>query len=198
MSGETRNYFSTNCLVPSLHYHFRCWFSSMSLKNYHDTVQENDTVILYLGYDNMHAIKIKRGSVFQTKYGALRHNNIIGTTYGSRVQCPKGYLYVLYPTPELWTSNLPHRTQILYTTDISMVSFQLDLKPGAVVVESGTHLDCSDYYNFLCHFHSRIMHNDWMIPSKIYPINVMALLVFDVGINFIFDYRYWKYQIRKE
>lgn len=110
----------------------------MSLAKYHDKVKENDTVILYLGYDNMHAIKIKKGSVFQTRYGALRHNDIIGTTYGSRVHCPKGYLYILYPTPELWTSNLPHRTQILYTTDISVVSFQLDLKPGAVVVESGT------------------------------------------------------------
>lgn len=115
----------------------------MSLAKYHDKVKENDTVILYLGYDNMHAIKIKKGSVFQTRYGALRHNDIIGTTYGSRVHCPKGYLYILYPTPELWTSNLPHRTQILYTTDISVVSFQLDLKPGAVVVESGIFLfDC--------------------------------------------------------
>lgn len=115
----------------------------MSLAKYHDKVKENDTVILYLGYDNMHGIKIKKGSVFQTRYGALRHNDIIGTTYGSRVHCPKGYLYILYPTPELWTSNLPHRTQILYTTDISVVSFQLDLKPGAVVVESGIFIfDC--------------------------------------------------------
>ncbi|XP_062589352.1 tRNA (adenine(58)-N(1))-methyltransferase catalytic subunit TRMT61A-like [Saccostrea cucullata] len=110
----------------------------MSFHKYHEKVQEGDTVILYLGYENMHAIQIKRGAVFQTKYGALKHNDIIGTIYGSRVHCPKGYLYVLYPTPELWTSNLPHRTQILYSTDISVVSLQLDLKPGAVVVESGT------------------------------------------------------------
>ncbi|RXG61073.1 hypothetical protein Avbf_18213, partial [Armadillidium vulgare] len=31
----------------------------------------------------------------------------------------RGYAYVLYPTPELWTLTLPHRTQILYTPDIS-------------------------------------------------------------------------------
>ena len=49
----------------------------------------------------------------------------------------KGWVYLLHPTPELWTVNLPHRTQILYTTDISMVLLQLDIKPGSVVVESG-------------------------------------------------------------
>lgn len=75
---------------------------------------------------------------------------------------------MLHPTPELWTESLPHRTQILYGSDISMVMLELDLsvslpppapaslktlvhkrwvptshrfihsKPGSVVVESGT------------------------------------------------------------
>ena len=52
----------------------------------------------------------------------------------------KGWVYLLHPTPELWTVNLPHRTQILYTTDISMVLLQLDIKPGSVVVESGKYI----------------------------------------------------------
>ena len=42
------------------------------------------------------------------------------------------------PTPELWTKVLPHRTQILYLPDISLVCHYLELKPGAVVLESGT------------------------------------------------------------
>lgn len=33
---------------------------------------------------------------------------------------------------------LPHRTQIIYTADISMILFQLEVKPGSVVIESGT------------------------------------------------------------
>lgn len=49
----------------------------------------------------------------------------------------KGWLYLLHPTSELWTINLPHRTQILYSTDISMVIMQLHIKPGSVVVETG-------------------------------------------------------------
>ena len=49
----------------------------------------------------------------------------------------KGWVYLLHPTPALWTLNLPHRTQILYSTDISMIILQLAIKPGSVVVESG-------------------------------------------------------------
>ncbi|KAJ8308171.1 hypothetical protein KUTeg_013045 [Tegillarca granosa] len=110
----------------------------MSLDKYKEKIEDGDTVILYLGFDNMHAIKVRDGQTFQTKYGALRHSNLIGKEFGSKIQCPKGYLHVLHPTPELWTLNLPHRTQILYSTDISVVTLQLDLKPGSVVVESGT------------------------------------------------------------
>lgn len=111
----------------------------MSFEKYKEKIEDGDKVILYLGFDNMHAIKVKDGQTFQTKYGALRHSHLIGREFGCKVQCPKGYLHVLHPTPELWTMNLPHRTQILYSTDISVVTLQLDLKPGSVVVESGKH-----------------------------------------------------------
>ncbi|KAI8377818.1 1-methyladenosine methyltransferase catalytic subunit Gcd14 [Radiomyces spectabilis] len=50
----------------------------------------------------------------------------------------KGFIYLLHPTPELWTLVLPHRTQILYIADISFISTYLDMKPGARVIESGT------------------------------------------------------------
>ena len=102
-----------------------------------DIISEGDTVILHLGSNNMSTLQIKKDSSYQTKYGCLRHNDIIGKQFGSKVKCPKGYIYALRPTPELWTINLPHRTQILYATDISMVIMQLDLKPGSIVVESG-------------------------------------------------------------
>lgn len=50
----------------------------------------------------------------------------------------KGHIYILKLTPELWTLSLPHRTQILYHADISMVVARLGLRPGCKVVESGT------------------------------------------------------------
>ena len=49
-----------------------------------------------------------------------------------------GFIYLLHPTPELWTLVLPHRTQILYIADISFITSYLQLKPGMHVIESGT------------------------------------------------------------
>ena len=112
----------------------------MSFDKFKSVIEAGDKVFLFLGFDRMHTIVAKTGEVFQTQYGALKHSDVIGSRYGSRIPCAKGYVYALHPTPELWTNNLPHRTQILYTTDISMVTMQLDLKPGAVVVESGKKL----------------------------------------------------------
>lgn len=47
-------------------------------------------------------------------------------------------MYILAPSPELWTRVLKHRTQILYLPDISLVCAYLELRPGCVVLESGT------------------------------------------------------------
>lgn len=59
------------------------------------TIQENDTVILYLSTNNKHAIDVrkeirnKNGElveyVFQTSFGALKVASLIGTEYGSKV-----------------------------------------------------------------------------------------------------------------
>ena len=71
---------------------------------------------------------------------AVKHNDIIGKKWGSKHVCGKdgGYVYLLFPTCELWTLSLPHRTQILYLADISRIIFELNLVPGKVICESGT------------------------------------------------------------
>ena len=49
-----------------------------------------------------------------------------------------GYVYLLRPSPELWTLSLPHRTQILYMPDISYITMRLNVRPGVKVIEAGT------------------------------------------------------------
>ncbi len=116
-------------------------------------IQENSKVILYLGYNNLHVIKVKINEVYQTKFGALKHNDLIGKEFGSKILCTKGYIHALPIIPgkwncftvisknvfiiELWTLALPHRTQILYMADISLILLELDIKPGSIVIEAG-------------------------------------------------------------
>lgn len=101
-------------------------------------IEEGDFVVIYVNFKQTYAFIVKRGETFQTRFGALRHDLLIGRKYGSKVDCTKGYVYVLCPTPELYTQNLSHRTQILYTHDIGLITTWLDLKPGSVFAEAGT------------------------------------------------------------
>lgn len=120
----------------------------MSFDGYKDLIEEGDDVILYINFNVMYALKViekrtdKKGevmeNVFQTTFGALKVKDLIGKRFGSKVRLSRGYGFVLHPTPELWTKTLPHRTQIIYATDISLIIMNLELKPGSVVIESGT------------------------------------------------------------
>ncbi|XP_076604639.1 tRNA (adenine(58)-N(1))-methyltransferase catalytic subunit TRMT61A [Chaetodon auriga] len=112
----------------------------MSFVEYSDFIQEGDVAIVYLGHDSLMPVKVQQGAQTQTRYGVIRHStDLIGRRYGSKVTCSKGgWVHVLHPTPELWTVSLPHRTQILYTTDIATITMLLELKPGSIVCESGT------------------------------------------------------------
>jgi tRNA (adenine57-N1/adenine58-N1)-methyltransferase len=124
-----------------------CFLLEMSFNRYKDIIEEGDTVILYINPQAMYAIQVqsiienrkgeKVENVMQTKYGALKISSLFGKQFGSKVNLSHGWAYVLYPTPELWTQTLPHRTQIIYTPDISLIMFMLELKPGSIVVESG-------------------------------------------------------------
>ncbi|XDV49973.1 hypothetical protein PO909_019111 [Leuciscus waleckii] len=122
----------------------------MSFVEYSELIQEGDVVIIFLGHDSMMPIKVQSGAQTQTRYGVIRHSSdLIGQRFGTKVTCSKGgWVYVLHPTPELWTVNLPHRTQILYTTDIANITLMLDLKPGSVVCESViTETDLTNHFN---------------------------------------------------
>ena len=73
------------------------------------------------------------------KFGVFRHSDFIGVPYGTKVASRngRGFVYILRPTPELWTLALPHRTQILYIADIAFITTWLSIRPGSVVIEAG-------------------------------------------------------------
>ncbi|KAL4178628.1 hypothetical protein AMTRI_Chr13g83210 [Amborella trichopoda] len=108
-------------------------------KTFQRHISEGDLVIVYERHDSMKAIKVQDGSELQNRFGVFKHSDWIGKPFGSKVFNQKGkFVYLLAPTPELWTLVLSHRTQILYIADISFVISFLEIVPGCVVLESGT------------------------------------------------------------
>lgn len=105
-------------------------------------IQEGDVAIAYINPKSMKAFKVIAGAQFQNTHGLFDISSFIGKPWGSKVANCKGngFIHILYPTPELWTMVLPHRTQILYQPDISLVTMMLDLKPGVSVIECGKFL----------------------------------------------------------
>ncbi|KAI8052324.1 tRNA methyltransferase complex GCD14 subunit-domain-containing protein [Syncephalis plumigaleata] len=107
---------------------------------YKQTIEAGDMVIAYMNRDNMIPLMVEPGVIYNNRFGGFHHDQFIGKPFGSKVvsHTGRGFMYLLHPTPELWTLVLPHRTQILYQPDISLITMYLELRPGAVVLESGT------------------------------------------------------------
>ncbi|KAK7323479.1 hypothetical protein VNO77_26953 [Canavalia gladiata] len=107
--------------------------------SFNRSINNGDLVIVYERHDNMKAVTVCEGSVLQNRFGVFKHSDWIQKPFGSKVFSNKGgFVYLLAPTPELWTLVLSHRTQILYIADISFVVMYLEIVPGCLVLESGT------------------------------------------------------------
>ena len=111
----------------------------MSFVKREDAIKAGDIVIVR-SQNVLKPLLIERDKRYQLTAGYFNHNDIIGKPFGCRMfsHNKKSTMTLLAPTPELWTLSLPHRTQILYATDISLVCLMLELSPGSVVVETGT------------------------------------------------------------
>ncbi|KAK7048705.1 adenine(58)-N(1)-methyltransferase catalytic subunit TRM61 [Favolaschia claudopus] len=103
-------------------------------------IADGDTVIIWLTRELVQPLVVTPGKDFNSKFGNYRHSDFVGMPYGSKVgsRTGKGFIHVLRPTPELWTLALPHRTQILYIADISLIISYLDIRRGSRVIEAGT------------------------------------------------------------
>lgn len=53
------------------------------------------------------------------------------------VAAASGFTHILPPTPESWTTSLPHRTQVVYAPDYSYILHRLRARPGSSVIEAG-------------------------------------------------------------
>lgn len=114
-------------------------FDPSKKNSFQRRICDGDLVIVYERHDVMKAIEVKKDSELQNRFGVFKHSDWLGMPFGTKVLSNKGgFVYLLAPTPELWTLVLSHRTQILYIADISFVVTYLEIIPGCLVLESGT------------------------------------------------------------
>lgn len=88
--------------------------------------------------------RAKRGGAGKRKAAALIDGGGDDTTTsnaGTAAPSPKaassGFIHLIPPTPESWTSALPHRTQVVYTPDYSYILHRLRASPGKTIIEAG-------------------------------------------------------------
>jgi tRNA (adenine57-N1/adenine58-N1)-methyltransferase len=89
----------------------------------------------------------------ETEDSAAATNEDSATAVKTAVADASGFIHVLPPTPELWTTSLPHRTQVVYTPDYSYILHRIRARPGSVLIEAGagsgsfTHASVRAVYN---------------------------------------------------
>ena len=109
-------------------------------------IKEGDVIIVFHGHDDYRPLKVTSRFELHCKEGKFKHDDMIGQRFGTRIkgvgntkaETTAPTLLLLQNSPDLWTLAVPHRTQIIYNTDIAAIVFGLRAKPGSIVVEAGT------------------------------------------------------------
>lgn len=84
-------------------------------------------------------LRLTPGDELHTHRGILRHDDLIGLTWGSEVFTHLGKTYyLLQPSLSDLLRELKRNTQIMYPKDIGFVLVTLGIGPGVHVVEAGT------------------------------------------------------------
>jgi tRNA (adenine57-N1/adenine58-N1)-methyltransferase len=107
-----------------------------------ERITEDSLVVIFESFDSLKFCYPQKGKIFSNRNGHFHHDDFIGKPFGCKIRSRNnqgyGFVYLLKPTPELWSRSLNHRTQIIHFLDASMIVFYLNIRPNMVVCESGT------------------------------------------------------------
>jgi tRNA (adenine57-N1/adenine58-N1)-methyltransferase len=101
--------------------------------------QPGDLAQLISAQDKRFLIRLAPGGDLQTHRGILKHDDLIGLKWGSRVLSHLGSPFtLLQPSLVDVLQETKRNTQIMYAKDISFALMMMDIYPGRQVVEAGT------------------------------------------------------------
>lgn len=90
-------------------------------------MKQGDLVIVYERHDQLDHIYLKRGKVYDNRFGSFHHDDMIGKPFGSRIKSrhTPGFVHILEPTPELWSSAVHVSSIILLQSLIILIIYVL-------------------------------------------------------------------------
>jgi len=103
------------------------------------TIDEGDSVLLYLDPKRTYLVRVERGKNFHTHKGFIQLDGLIGKEYGTRIASSVGAEFVvLKPNVRDYVFKMLRKTQITYPKDIALIVMFSGIGPGSRVVEAGT------------------------------------------------------------
>ncbi len=104
-----------------------------------DTAREGTLVLLLSEKGKRFIVRLSPGKRFETQFGYIKHEDIMGKPFGSEVQSHLGHRFLLLePSTFDLIQSIPRITQIIYPKDAGYIVLKLNLMPGKRVVEAGT------------------------------------------------------------
>jgi tRNA (adenine57-N1/adenine58-N1)-methyltransferase len=101
--------------------------------------QDGDLVQIVGTRHKSFIFNLKTGQEFHTHRGIVRHDELIGVPYGSKVYSHnRSPFFLLQPSLAAVLLDLKRSTQILYPKDIGFLMINLGIGPGQHVMEAGT------------------------------------------------------------
>jgi tRNA (adenine57-N1/adenine58-N1)-methyltransferase len=107
-----------------------------------DRFKYGEVILIYENKETIKCLTLEKGKVFQNKFGAFKHDDIVGKPYGSKIvsEKTKGFITALRFVPYLWEKSISRLTQILFNPDISIILTLLNVSKNSIIYESGKYI----------------------------------------------------------
>jgi hypothetical protein len=104
-----------------------------------DRFKYGEVILIYENRETIKCVTLEKGKVHQNKFGAFKHDEIVGKPYGAKIvsEKSKGFITALRFIPYLWERSISRLTQILFNPDISIILTMLNITKNSIIYESG-------------------------------------------------------------
>lgn len=108
--------------------------------NLHGTHAQDGDLAELVGLRHKYFIvRLQAGAESQTHRGVLKHDDLIGKSWGSQVFSHMGSpFFLLQPSLGALIREIPRNTQILYPKEIGFILVTMGIGPGQHVIEAGS------------------------------------------------------------